>query len=152
MNRINEQSWPAQEPSANFAEATVERMLASPVSSVAKTTVHPRLVWLLVAAVLVSGAALGVALQGRTHHASRARESLPTASQVSAPAKPPAVLAPAALVAPALPSSKPSSERKPVAAVAAPPKAPSTVPAPSKPKVPACNCQRGYSDVICDCY
>jgi hypothetical protein len=156
MNRISEQNWPAEEPSRDFADTTVERLLASRLGSAETAPRVHRMAWLLVAAVLVSGVALGVALHGRMRPAHRANESLATASAQVAFPKPPETRFPAPEAVDTPVANTAASVRRTPSTLAAPVKAKSTVPAPSAPprtpKVPACSCQRGYADVICDCY
>lgn len=157
MNRIDENSWPVKKASESFAEATVDRLIREQQATVHRHPTHHRLAWLLVAALFISGVALGVALQERWRPAS-AVKGVPSAlagSTLPDP-KPERVVVPVPLVTvtPPLPSHFPTP-RKPVrrSASSVPTVVAPTVSANTRPspKVPPCGCERGFGDYICDC-
>jgi hypothetical protein len=150
MTRISEVLWPVQSPPDGFAEATVERMLAVERGA-PKTARSNRWLVLALAAVFVSGVAYGLGFRGR---------------EASQPLDPIALL-------PAMAATTPVVQRVPCVTPPRPPvmefghpvRAPArstasaaVVVAPIRlvpngpPKIPACQCERGFSDVICDCY
>jgi hypothetical protein len=152
MNRIDEYLWPAPQPPRGFADATVERILAE--TPVARAT--PRR-WVgplgvAMAALFISGAAFGWGVRvsrsstQQTFHAAVLRKSEPVAMRrlvlpIVRPSAPRAIAAPAAhMTKVAVP---PASKPEPLPAL----NVPST-----ELKIPACQCERGFSDVICDCY
>jgi hypothetical protein len=150
MKRIEADLWPVVEPHLGFAEATVERMLNGTAVPMPAPRRQKRLVGLLLAAIFVSGAAFG--LSGRIERsysrAVAAAPALPTLApmqrHVSLGVAPnvPMIAAQPIAVTPKRTVATPatSASNAPVT----PPKLP--------PRVPACQCARGFSDVICDCY
>jgi hypothetical protein len=149
MTRIDENLWPAQQPSRGFTDATVERMLAAtPVLT--KTTGRHRWMVLAMAAVFCSGMAYGWGVRGQmTQQSSPAVVTLShvgvtstmqqRVQRVGLPEVPALQRSSAVRVTP-----------RPSAASAAP--VPTAVAPSGAPKIPACQCERGFSDVICDCY
>jgi hypothetical protein len=149
MTRIEENLWPAQQPSPGFADAAVERMLAAqPLPT--KPPGQRRWVVLATAAIFASGAAYGWGLRNRV--ASPPPEPVEVLAHIEAtsttPQRVPRIrlplvpdLAQRACVRSSLRTNAPSAATLPVQAAS-----------PSSPKIPACQCERGFSDVICDCY
>jgi hypothetical protein len=152
MNSIDEHLWPVQQPRHGFADAAVERMLAE--TPMVRGT--PRRIYgpigVAMAALCISGAAFGWGVQvsrsssQQTLCAARLHESMPVAMQrlvspIARPSAPRAIAVPAVRLANvAVPRAL---KREPAPA----PTVPST-----ELKMPACQCERGFSDVICDCY
>lgn len=150
MNRIDEKLWPAMEPPPGFADALVERLLASDAHTTTRSRGRYRLVGILLAAVFVSGAAFGIGAGLKRRSSAGTERALPFApmpsvsrlriNQVTMPRHSSVIV-----------SIKERVPSKSVPATAAPPAvAPTATVAP--PRVPACQCQRGFADMICDCY
>ena len=152
MNSNCDQRWPAREPPGDFATRTVDALLAS-AQLRRRAGRQPRsIVYLLLAALFASGSALAITW---SHYHKRAVNPPAMASQPALTQLPPKiVVAPvaAATSAPALSASvqvtspKKSSTR--------PAKAAASNQKPVQPPLrqPACGCERGFSDFICDCY
>lgn len=152
MRHLHEHYWPAREPPADFVESTVARMLAATNAPRNARLPMRRMVWLLAAALLVSGVALGFVYARPP--TTRARPMPQNAEVVVAPPKPtltktvstttqPSV-SPTAKPLPKAPSARKGSSSKPK------PNPVST----SDPirRIPPCGCERGFGDYICDCY
>lgn len=153
MNRIDEKLWPAMEPPPEFADALVERLLASDAVPAVRSRRGYRLAAILLAAVFVSGAAFGLSAGVKKFGTSRAERALPFVKTSNIPMqrrinyvtvpKGPQVIV----------SAMERATNKSIQAVpssALPAVIPSASSAP--PRVPACQCQRGFADMICDCY
>lgn len=153
MNRINENLWPVASPPPGFADATVERMLA------ASSVTHPvhgrdrRLTGLLLAAILVTGAAFGIHAGAKKVGGGVVEPAMPLQRNPSMPMQQrmARIVTPShsPLSAPSAPQAsgrplRPLSSALPMPASSV---APSTV-----PRIPGCQCQRGFADMICDCY
>jgi hypothetical protein len=153
MSYINEELWPATEPPRDFSVSTVERMLITH-SPAASGVGRRHMVWLLVAAVFVSGVALGVGGLGARSRCIPQLRTTTSAISVSSPSP----------QSPISPSSQvPQNERKmnvrsvhraPSRRVVSPVAAPSASSSGTsvQPRVPPCRCERGYADFMCDCY
>jgi hypothetical protein len=148
MIRIDENSWPAVEPVADFAHTTVDQMLRHS-SGVKSPAMQPRhWIGLLAAALLATGAAWGWVHRTGHRAGSNAQAVASTLSTLATPSMrwrvPPRAM-------PRIPqlNLEPTSRAsiKPARMPLEPPLAPSRI-----PKVPACQCERGFSDFICDCY
>lgn len=151
----DEDLWPAYEPPPGFTQATVERLAAMEPRSM-RASNRLRWVMLSLAALCISGAAYGW-----VQHASLAR-SRPAAAALTAvlPSMQQRVNAVRSPVRHSfeewtrsppkrahLGASKPNSSRSGAAPVD------SNQPLePNRPRVPACRCERGFADFICDCY
>jgi hypothetical protein len=152
MSSNCETQWPAREPSGHFAERTVDAMLATSREHVAARRSPRAIRFLLLAALFASGSAL--ALTWAHHHQHRA--SVPPAVVLNPV---PTVLQSIRLqVSPVVPPAAPSASvvvRKSAPSATA---VRSVKPAPKSPipstqlRRPACQCERGFSDFICDCY
>jgi hypothetical protein len=154
MTTFREQDWPAHEPPADFAVRTVDAMLApaKPMGKV-RPLRQPRKVMLfwVFAALFASGSAL--AWTWSRHH----RVHAPVARVLEAPALAAPVSSSIARVMAAVSSVAPpsiaSTSRPKVHAVRPATKTePQTPQAPPQPRTPACQCERGFSDFMCDCY
>jgi hypothetical protein len=151
MTRIGENLWPAQQPPLGFTDATVERLLAAtPLST--KTTGRHRWMVLAMAAVFCSGMAYGWGVRGQMTQ--RPPPTIATLPHVGVTSTMQQRVKRVGL--PEVPALQRSSAvrvpPRPSAASAAPPPEPRAVAPSSAPKIPACQCERGFSDVICDCY
>lgn len=154
MNPTPNPLWPAQEPRRDFAARTVEAMLSAvPVARIGRR--RPKLVlYLSMAALFATGTAL--ALVGARRH-SQVRVA-PDGNDVIAVSEPSISMRVQPMAADAVVSALPtasSSQRKPPLngsgrSVKLAPAPSSRIPMP--PRRPACQCERGYSDFICDCY
>lgn len=152
MTSFNEQDWPQQEPPPDFAARAVEAMLQPSPPQLLQARRRRRLLglWSL-AAIFVTGAALA----SWSHY----RSGRPDVPRAAALQPLPTLSVPTALKAPAI-----AVVRVPEPAASAPaPKArhgisrPTKVPprASSMPhplRAPACQCERGFADFMCDCY
>lgn len=149
MNSLSEQVWPVQEPSSDFAERAVEAMLA--VTPIQRPRRRPRFVlYLAMAAVFATGTAL--ALMRGSFQARLAPET----SDIVALSAPSYSLRVRSIAASPLVSALPSASSTQRRVVPSSPVRP-VKPAPSnrdpvRLRQPACECERGFSDFICDCY
>ncbi len=149
MTLIAERDWPVQQPPADFPERTVTGML-TPVRLAASSVGRPTRQWLywFLAAVFVSGSALGFTWSryrqsGRAANIGRV-QALPLPRSMSAASLPLVnIKAPAMLQITAKPKLNVNHAAKPQQ------KPTSTLP---QPRTPACQCERGFADFICDCY
>ncbi len=143
----NAANWPAEEPSADFAERTVSAYLASQEQRGARLP-QKRWVRLVLLAAFVSASAWGA--YQVTHDVA----DEPVAAKES---EEPRVAASSLAFVP--PATHAVAERAKVAAPAAPrpvpiavkPQAPETVAPPALPRVPAPRCQCAPGFVVCGC-
>jgi len=137
---------PAEQPPRGFAKVTVVRMLAVQRSP-RRTAGNHRWAIVGMAALLVSGVALGWGGRLQKRPPSTASTKALQFGQLTFKHVPCAVMPSVPKVT--LPKRSTAGARAAVAAA-------STTTAPvvpiSTPKIPGCQCQRGFSDVICDCY
>ncbi len=149
MTRIDEELWPAKEPCCGFAAATVECMLvAQPLPH--NSSRHGRWMVLAMAALFVSGAAYGWGIRGQVSRLPTEPVAVLSHIEVTATMQQrvPRIGVPRAPELEKRPSVRASLRSSaPAAARLLEPVAP-----PSSPRIPACQCERGFSDVICDCY
>lgn len=148
MNGMDERFWPVQHPTADFAERTVAAMLASRGGAPLRLRRPNPWLGLSLAALLAAGSALGWGFQRRSWTTSKSGVArvLPKQSPISLRHHVPPLLMPKgpSIAAPTAPTR---TKR-----VAAPPTVRQPTSNPHAPKVPACQCERGFSDTICDCY
>ncbi|HMA94456.1 MAG TPA: hypothetical protein VKP30_17310 [Polyangiaceae bacterium] len=153
MNRIDEKLWPAMEPPPGFADALVERLLVSDAHTRTRSRSRYRVIGILLAAIFVSGAAFGISAGLQRRSSAGTERAVPFAqmpsvsrhlriNQVTVPRHSNVIVS--------------TKERVPLksaqtVATAAPPAVAPTAPV-APPRVPACQCQRGFADMICDCY
>jgi hypothetical protein len=154
MNTIREQDWPAQEPPLDFAARAVDAMLApANPSAVVRPLGRPRklmLFWVL-AALFASGTALAWTWS-HYHRTPDAVARMVVAPVISAPV-PSSITHAIAGLSNAAPSVIASTSKPKVHATRPAMKAQSqTTEPPPKPRTPACQCERGFSDFMCDCY
>jgi len=150
MTSSRDSMWPVQEPSRDFAARTVDAMLTAGVSAPIRR--RPRFVlYLALAAVFATGTALAiVGARSRARTRLNPEDSEPKvmgaasysirAQSVSSGRTGSAVTSASSSHRPVL--SAPTRAVKPLPA--------SSVRAPMRQ--PACQCERGFSDFICDCY
>ncbi|GEM_PF-2672319 len=147
---IREQDWPAQRPPTDFAVSTVDAMLA-PIRLV-RTSKRRRpvvLIYWVLAALFASGSALGWTWSRYHRTPPPARiASIPPLAVPNTLARTPSVAGRVTAPRPlAIALTKPkvksqgTIEPRPVA----------TQPPPQL-RTPACQCERGFADFICDCY
>lgn len=149
MNAFREQQWPARVPSANFAERAVDTLLANARRPKPSRRGSRTMLYLALAALFASGSALA---WSHYHHG---RVSTPVAgvAQLS-PAPTQSTALPVSPVSPTVASCTPTIERKAAtAATNRPTKSQQKAVKPSlQRRTPPCECERGFSDFICDCY
>jgi hypothetical protein len=150
MTSIRERDWPAQQPPADFAERAVSAMLSPMRLAPAPAGQHrkPYLYWFL-AALLASGSALGITWSRHYHGRPPVRLSaiqpLPVPNSLT---RAPSISA-AVRSAPALLKVAPVPK---LMSNHAPKTQPKVTPPLPPPRTPACQCERGFADFICDCY
>lgn len=156
MNRIDQHLWPIVEPPPGFAERVVDRMLTQgKVVALEPARRHRglKVAGLLLAAIFISGAAFGYAARSMQLGSRAASGALPLSNQsfssmqqrlirVTTPRLAPVKVTTARAVPKAFEQDAPVP----------PPSASASSPSHPIPRVPACQCQRGFADVICDCY
>ena len=150
MTSFREQQWPAREPPPNFAERAVDTMLASALKPKPSRRGSRTMLYLALAALFASGSALA---WSRYHHR---QVSTPAAVVIQLPPAPAlSTKLPVSPAAPGMSASEPVIARKAAttAATNRPTKNQQKVLKPSPQlRTPPCECERGFSDFICDCY
>lgn len=149
MTFIYEHDWPAERPSAEFAERTVSGILAPVRLATVPVRSRPgrRLYW-FVAAILVSGSALG--LTWSRYNPPRSAAHIGVVQQLPMPGS--MRRSSSSLLSVKAPSvvrliAKPKGTAERPAKIQQ--KSANRLP---QPKAPACQCERGFADFICDCY
>jgi hypothetical protein len=152
MIRINENLWPVAKPPPEFADAVVERMLANGAPARLRVRRGRQLTGLLLAAVFVAGAAFAIHGAAKKVGTKSVETAVPLTNgkslsmqrrlvRVAVPTHSPLTM-PAVQVSGRI--AQPAASVVGAASVAPTPSAP--------PRVPGCQCQRGFADMICDCY
>ena len=149
MNSLSARVWSVQEPPSDFAERTVEEMLA--VTPIPRSRPRRRFVlYLAMAAVFATGTALALmrsSLQARL--APETTDFVPmSAASYSLRVR---SIAAGPLVS-ALPSASSTQRRVTPSSPVRPAKPAPSNRDPVRLRQPACECERGFSDFICDCY
>lgn len=150
MKRIDENLWLAVEPPLGFADAVVERMLTKDDAKRASRPKGYRLTGLLLAAVLVSGAAFGLGARAKKTEALGVTVAVPYANKPATPLQQRVARIAAPKISPIVVSTMPRASSRPVEPAV--PAIPASTASSAPPRVPPCQCQRGFADMICDCY
>lgn len=150
MNPLNEQLWPVQEPTRGFAERTVEAMLSTVTVARPHRPRSRTILYLSMAALFAAGSAWAL-IEARGRWQSRLE---PPTDVAMAPSVPSIALRvqPTAINSNVTAAAAARARRTTPAA-----RATKLPPAPSSkvqypPRNPACQCERGFGDFICDCY
>ncbi len=151
MSSIRISSWPAQEPPAGFAARAVEAMQSSERHQ--RRSRRPRTVfYLAIAAILATGTAMAIWGAAR-----KASVHLGATSAVPVSFEPVGISMQAhTFITKSHAAAEPSISSAPRKAASVS-SSRAAQPAPSSSgsfprRQPACQCERGYSDFICDCY
>jgi hypothetical protein len=143
--------WPAQEPPVGFAVSTAEAMLAALWHQEDRTRRPGIVLYLAIAAIFVTGSALAI-----VGIRSRWRPQLAPVTSASITIEAPGISLQAhTLVANSHAVRQPSSSNGSRKASQISPRHEKLAPVSSaRPPLrqPACECERGFSDFICDCY
>ena len=151
MNSNRDQRWPAREPPSDFVARTVDAMLASARLPRRANRPSRTIAYLVLAALFASGSALAI-----TWHYHRHPVSPPAVASQLAPTRlSPNVVAVAVAAATAAPA--PSASVQVTAPKKSAPRSAKTAATNQKPtqpprRTPACECERGFYILICDCY
>lgn len=156
MTRIDENLWPVVEPPPGFAERTVERMLAQG-NVIALEPVRRyrglKMAGLLAAAIFISGAAFGYVARSAYVDAPVSPSALPLSNQRFSSMQQRVVRVSAPTLSPIKVAATRTSAKL-VGQETVSPASSASASSTSSPisRVPACQCQRGFADMICDCY
>jgi len=151
MNSSHEQLWPAHEPGRDFAARTAEAMLSSLAVVRPHRSRSRTILYLSIAALLVGGSAWAL-IEARRHAQPRLElpanvAIVPANGDIALRVQPTAIDSDIVTPPAAAPLRRTTS---PVRATKPPPVSSSQVQHP--PRNPACECERGFSDFMCDCY
>ena len=144
-------TWPAQKPTRDFASRAVDAMLKA--GAAPRSAKRPRFVmYLAMAAVLATGTALAiVGARSRSHTLLTADAGDPVV--MGAPSYSIRARSLAASQSVSRAPSMPSAQRRVAASPSGRPAPAGAAPSVRVPlRQPACQCERGFSDFICDCY